>query len=176
MAEILYGPWTGRQDNTPIASDQFKESPQLLLKPMIEAQRELFSAARPFKTTGDIRPSHCRKAINALEDITANISAFCTLLSATDSLPIFISSFRYPLLTSLYRLQKVVSDAILLTENYRITYKAGAYRTNKKRDDISEILSSISSDLQTFFAKLDSFATETRFQEARLLAIEQGKD
>jgi hypothetical protein len=171
MAEILSGPWTERQMSTETMPDQFKESQQFLLKPIIKAQQELRLAARLFQATGDIRPIHCRKLINVLENIATSADAFCKLLSTTEALAIFISAARYPLLTDLHRLRQQATQAIILTEDYSLSYKTRAYHAGQKRLIIYKTTESILKDLDRFLEQLNFLQTEMRFQEKTLSAL-----
>lgn len=176
MGEILNGPWIDKEDENLIMPDQFKESQQQLLEPIIEAQRSLLLVARPFETAGSVRPVHCRKALNVLEDISANISVFCKHLSETDSLPIFISSFRYPLLTNLHRLREQISHAAVLIDACRTSYVAISSRASQKQHDIYIAIENILSDLQQLLKQLGFFDTEIQFQEKRLAASMQEQE
>ena len=176
MAELLYGPWMDKEDEILLTPEQFKESQQQLLEPIIEAQHSLLLAARPFVNAGNVRPVHCRKALNALEDISANVSVFCRLLSETDSLPIFISSFRYPLLINLHRLREQITHATVLIDACRTSYTAIASRASQKQHDIYAAIEYILSDLQHFLTQLGFFETEIQFQEKRLVISPQEQE
>ena len=173
MAEILHGPWSEKEVEELTPSEQLKESKQILLEPLIEIQKELFLAVILFKASGDIRPLHCRKALNALEDITANTSTFCRLFTDTTSLPTLISSSRYPLLTCLHRIREQALQAIPLGNGYRVSYKSVQLQ---KRREIYMSLEYISNELQTFLVQLSFFDTEIQFQEKCLSALAQEED
>lgn len=168
MAKILAGPWTSKKDATPTLPEQLNESQQLLLEPLIEAQQALVLAAIPFRTSGDIRPLHCRKTLNALEDINAHTATFCNLLTEAASLPVFTSSFRYSLLTNLYRIREQTLQAIALVDAYRVAYKSMRIQ---KRQEISKAVEYISNELQDFFLQIRLFDTEIRFQQVRLATL-----
>ena len=101
------------------------------------------------------------------------MSVFCKLLSETDSLPVFISTFRYRLLIDLHRLRERISHATVLIDDCRTSYTAISYRLRQKQHDIYKEIEHILSGLQDFLLQLGFFETEIQFQEEQLADIVQ---
>jgi hypothetical protein len=168
MAEILYGPWAQTREALSPSSKRFRNPQQLLLAPLIEARQALMSARRPFKSSGDIRLIHCRQVLSILEDITNHTSIFCQHLQRTDALPTFISSYRYPLLILLHRLQERSSHVTVLIDSLRISTISQTRHTIDKRHDIDKEIEYILSDIQDFQAQLNFLEPEIQFQKRGL--------
>ena len=171
MAEILYGSWAEQRDKKELSSDRLIELIRALLTPITEAWQALQRASAPFNAKGDIRPIHCKNALNALNDLDKDTGAFCQLLRETDSLPIFISTLRYPLLTALYGVQEQTARLIPLINEYRISCIAPPRRFRDRRSEIYDSIESIGRDMNKISHQMKVLGHEVKFQERRLMAL-----
>jgi hypothetical protein len=93
----------------------------------VESQQEIQQTRILFDAHGDIRPVHCRYALNALETLNTRVAATCKLLRTDNENPqtfnlpsLIIHPSYYPLLSTLHHIQDHISTLMRFIDTYRI--------------------------------------------------------
>jgi hypothetical protein len=134
---------------------------QTLFLALNEARHSVQTVSKPFEASGDVRPIHCRKALNALEKLNECIKSICRLLpekSSTASDLISMSTFQsnYQLLNTLYHTQDQATLLINLIDDHRLACFTPSRRLGQKRQIIQEKLSILWDNLASLLDQLQS--------------------
>jgi hypothetical protein len=119
------------------------ELSQTVLFSLKEAQHSVQMTRKPFEANGDVRPIHCRKALNALEKLHECIKTTGRLLpetgsKASDLISVSISPSNYQLLNTLYHAQEQAILLINLIDDHRLACLTPSRRLGQQRRVIQE--------------------------------------
>jgi hypothetical protein len=160
MGKILYGPWAKQLPEEHREIDLSERPGQTLLSLLTEARNAVQIACAPFETNGDVRPVHCRKALNTLEQLDEclqNIFHFfqgpflqdehteAELLSAN------VSSSLYQFLTPLCHTQEQISVLTASIDAHRLVCSTPSQQSGQQRHVIQEQFAMLESYLTSFF-------------------------
>ncbi len=134
---------------------------QTLFLSLIEARYSVQMVSKPFEASGDVRPIHCRKALNTLEKLNEYIKATCRLLPETGSTAsdlISTSTFPsiYQLLNTLFHTQEQATLLINLIDDHRLACFTPSRRLGQKRRVIQEQFSILWDYLASLLDQLQS--------------------
>lgn len=160
MGELLYMPRDER-----LTGEQFIQNPYVGLQSLSFSirgdQYSIQLVRKPFEANGDIRPIHCRKALNVLEKLNENIKTICRLLSEAGSTvlePTSTVTFHssYQLLNALYHIQERIMLLINLMDEYRLDCLTTSRRLGQKRRIIQDNFSVLWDNLTSLLDQLKS--------------------
>ena len=143
------------------------ELSQTLVLSLIEAKHSVQFLSKPFEASGDVRPIHCRKALNALEKLNVSIKDTCRLLpearsNASDLISMGTFPSNYQLLNTLYHTQEQATLLINLIDDHRLACLTSSRRLGQKRRVIQEQLSILWDNLASILHQLQSLNVETQ--------------
>jgi hypothetical protein len=171
MSKIVYGPWAEQNKEVELLRDQFGEVAQAFLDPINEAQQELQAAYTPFKERGNIRPVHCRTAINSLNRTSLHIQEFCTFLREAACLPVIIVAIRYQLLALLRHIEEQSLLLLDLIDEHRESCLTPSQHVLQQSREISTIFETLLQHLAAISQQLLLLNDEAQFQERRLILM-----
>ena len=166
MGKLLHIPKDERRSEELMFSNSSVGLSQTLFLSLIEARHSVQMVSKPFEASGDVRPIHCRKALNALEKLNGFIKATCRLLPETGSTAsdlISMSTFpsNYQLLNTLYHTQEQAALLINLIDDHRLACLTPSRRLGQKRRVIQEQLSTLWDYLASLLDQLQSSSEDT---------------
>ncbi len=170
MGSTLHGPDTEQGNHMQLSLDQFSTLTQDHLTELTRAQQSLQRVSTPFKEKGDIRPVHCRIALESLGEISEYIQEMCGLLRSTASLPIVISALRYQLLLILHRIEEQIDNLVDLLNSYRLICIAPSSQAFQKRKEIYGSFERLSKHLSDISQEAKLLEDEAKFQERKIMA------
>lgn len=137
------------------------ESNQVLILSLMEARQSVQFISQPFEANGDVRPIHCRKALNALERLNEYIKDMCRSLpeagsNASDLISMGTFPSNYQLLNTLYHTKEQATLLINLIDEHRLACLTPSRRLGQKRRVIQEQLSILWDYLASILNQLQS--------------------
>jgi hypothetical protein len=160
VGELLYMP-----RNEQLTEEQFIQNPYVGLQTLSfsikDDQHSIQLVKKPFEANGDVRPIHCRKALNVLEKLNENIKTICRLLPEAGSTvlgPTSTVTFHssYQLLNTLFHIQERIMLLINLMDEYRLDCLTASRRLGQKRRVIQDHFSILWDNLASLLDQLES--------------------
>ena len=156
-----------------VSLDQFRETSQEHLIHIAQAQQSLQKASFPFQGKGDIRPVHCKLALESLEEMNGSIEEFGGLFYRTAHLPLVITAMRYQTLLILHRIETQSSRLEELLDGYRTICMTPSKHAQKQRNNICDSFEALLQSLTDISQQVRALNDEARFQEERLISISE---
>ena len=154
-----------------VSLDQFRKTSQEHLMRIAQTQQSLQKASIPFQGKGDIRPVHCKLALESLDELNGCMEAFGGLFYKTSHLPLVITAMRYQTLLILHRLETQALQLEELLDGYRIICMTPSKHAQKQRNDIYDSFETLLQSLTDISQQVRALNDEARFQEGRLMTI-----
>jgi hypothetical protein len=148
LGKVLHMPMDELRSEEQMSSNTSVGLSQTLFLSLLEAKHSVQMVSKPFEASGDIRPIHCRKALNALEKLDKLIKTNCQLLpetgyAASDLISKSTFPSNYQLLNTMYHTQEQAIQLINLIDDHRLACLTPSQRLGQKRRVIQEQLSTL---------------------------------
>jgi hypothetical protein len=173
MDNILQTQGINSRCETRVPLDQFRKISQEHLMRISHTQEFLQKASIPFQGKGDIRPIHCKSALDSLNEMNRCIEEFKLFFYTTSHLPLVITALRYHTLHILHCFEIQTSQLEELLDDYRTICMTPSKRVQKQRIDIYNAFETLSQTLTDISQQVKILNDEARFQEGRLLAFSE---
>jgi hypothetical protein len=154
-----------------LSLDQFRKVIQGYLERIDQTQQSLQEACIPFNGRGDIRPIHCKIALESLDEMDRCIGELGGLFYKTSDLPLVITALRFRLLFILHRIEKQVTQLEELIDGYRMICMTSSQREQRQRKNIYDSFKTLSQYLTDISQQARFLNEEAQFQEGRLNSI-----
>lgn len=164
MGEVVRGPWQGphkEQRSCPGLSEEIRFI-------SVETRQDLQHQRASFDTKCDVRPVHCRRALNALESLHERLEKLSQSLSRNTSLAIMLSPSRYPVLIDLCLMQRSTVRLMEQLDSYRVACLKSSPNLYPKRREIIALFDKVLRELESIPGLITSLERETEAQEYRL--------
>lgn len=171
MDHILQTQGMSSWSETRISLEQFRKISQEHLMQIVQTQHSLQGASNPFRGQGDIRPIHCKLALNSLDEMNGSIEKTLSLFYETSHLPLVIMAMRFQTLHILHRIETQTSQLKELLGSLRTTCITPSRQVQKQRSTIYDLFDTLLQSLTEFSQQVQTLNDEARFQEKRLLTM-----
>ena len=152
---------------------QFRKTSQDHLLHILQTQQSLQKACIPFQGKGDIRPVHCKLALESLDEMNGCIEEFGGLFYKTTHLPLVVMAMRYQTLLILHRIETQASQLEELLDDYRTICMTPSKHAQKQRNSIYDSFETLLQSLTDMSQQVRVLNDEARFHEGRLMAISE---
>lgn len=173
MDNILRMQGINSRGESRVPLDQFRAISQEHLMRVSYAKQFLRKASIPFQGKGDIRPIHCKSALDSLNEVNERIEDFKVFFYTASHLPLVITALRYQTLHVLHRIEIQTSQLEELLDGYRTICMTSSKRAQKQRIDIYNSFETLLQSLADISQQVTILNDEARFQEGRLLSFSE---
>ena len=173
MDNILRTQGISSRSESRVSLDQFRKTSLEHLIRITQTQQALQKVSIPFQGKGDIRPVHCKLALESLEEMNGSIEEFGGLFYKTTQLPLVITAMRYQTLLILHRIETQSSQLEELLDSYRTTCMTPSRHAQKQRNNIYAAFETLLQSLTDISQQVRVLNDQARFQEERLISINE---
>lgn len=154
-----------------LSLDQFRQLIQEHLTRIVQTQQLLQNACVPFQGRGDIRPIHCRLALESLSEVNCSIEELSEIFYRTSYLPAVVSALRYPVLLNLHRVERQIHKLEDLLYTHRLNCLTPSRQVEQQRKDINTAYEKLLQYTKEIAEQTNLLNDEARFEERRLFSL-----
>ena len=171
MDKFLRNQGISSGSETRVSLDQFRKTTQEYLTRIAQIRQPLQEISNLFQGKGDLRPVHCKQALDSLEMMNACIEEFGGLFYKTAHLPLVIVAIRYRSLFILHHIEGQASRLEELLDRFRTVCMTPSRQAQKQRKIICDSFESLLGSLDDISQQVRVLNDEARFQEGKLIAM-----
>jgi hypothetical protein len=157
-----------RPTNSRLLLDNFMTRVQKHRKDIVASQGLVLYALDLFSESEGIWSNNCDQVIDTMRMINKPVRDLCGLLDSHMQLPNAIGPLRSPLMKTLYHIDELINELLLLLTLFRSVCRLPARRVFTQRREIQRKLELLAQNLQEIDQNVDKLPELVDFQE-RLL-------